>query len=202
MARLERVRVRATITGGGLSASTPYVLSFTVKKTRGQPSTFNCSIKVPHTSGRISGEVKIYAGSDGAGNLIMTGIITKATVSPCFDDPSYVIVNMSGYDVLKTLEYKKYTRRQSATKAAWCAITGVSRKHLKSGKFKYMKIAPTLKINDGSIDFATDVGQSTDIANQNYVADLGMNVSPGVKSTGIPWQFEVITSGETEGGTG
>jgi hypothetical protein len=46
---------------------------------------------------------------------------------------------MNGGDVLSLLNGKKFTRRCKASKAAWVTIEGVSRKGLKSGKFKYKK---------------------------------------------------------------
>jgi len=192
MARIERVKVRAHVVGGGISASTPNVLSFNVRKTRGQPTSFNCSVKVPQTSGHsIRGTLRIYAGSGGAGNLIITGIITKATVSPCFDDPSYVIVNIAGSDVLKELQYKKYTRRQSAGLSAWCEITSVTRKHLKSSKFKYMRNAPIMKINDGGQDQMTDVMQTTDLASANFTKGQGSTVSRGERPTNVPIRLAI-----------
>lgn len=51
------VPCRARISIGGLTVQTPYVLSFNVRKARGQVGSFDASLKVSHDeiSGSISG---------------------------------------------------------------------------------------------------------------------------------------------------
>lgn len=134
------VKCRASVSVGGLTVETPYVQSFNVRKQRGQVSTFDATLKVHGdaiSSGVTGGSVKISAGRGSASGTIFTGICRQARVSPCFDDPSYVILNISGADVLSLLHGKKYTRRCRSTLAAWVGITGVVRDGLKSGKFAY-----------------------------------------------------------------
>ena len=135
---IERVKIRATIRIGSLSVNTPYIQSFNVTKTRGQISTFSAAMKVSHDdiSGAITGDyVTISAGRNAASNLIFTGIVRQAKVSPCYDDPKYVILSISGSDPLSLIQGKKYTRRCRASQASWVAITGLTRRGLKSGKF-------------------------------------------------------------------
>ena len=143
---IEIVRVRALIEIGNLRAGTPplgydnHILSFNVDKSRGQISTFSASLKIRRTD--ISGglvnnaEVKIYAGtrSSYAQNLIFTGVIRTATISPNRDDPEFVILNINGNDRLSYLTGKKYTRRCRSTKGVWVSIDSVSRPGLRSGK--------------------------------------------------------------------
>jgi len=151
---IDQVKVRATISIGGLSVSTPYIQSFNVTKTRGQPSTFSASMKVGHdqVSGTITGDsVRIRAGADGSLKQIFTGICKQAKISPCWDDPYYVILSISGADVLSLLAGKKYTRRCRATRSTWVNIQSVVRPGLKSGKFAYVN-APTIEFDDGVVN--------------------------------------------------
>lgn len=197
MSSLTRVKVRASIVGGGISAQTPFVKSFNVRKTRGQAGSFSCSVKVPADSvGSLRGQIQIMAGSPTANNLIFTGVITKATISPAFDDPSYVIINMSGTDVLKTLEHKKYTRRQMSSLACWCEITGVTRKKAKSGKFQYMRNLDTMVISDGEMEQDSSSVQTTDIANSQMVKSIGTNVQTGQNPSSVPLTVDIMTGEE------
>jgi hypothetical protein len=152
---IDRIECRATVSVGGLSVSTPFVQSFSVRKQRGQISTFDASLKVSHSevNSAITGDsVKIYAGSLDTGTpLIFTGIVRQAKISPCFDDPKYVILSISGADVLSLLNGKKYTRRCRSSKAAWAAITSVARKGLKSGKFAY-KNESVMRVDSGELN--------------------------------------------------
>jgi hypothetical protein len=145
------VKCRATVSIGGISVSTPYVQSFNVRKQRGQISTFDASLKVNGDSigERLAGgEVVISAGTASSTHTIFTGICRQAKVSPCFDDPAYVILSIAGADALSLLHGKKYTRRCRETLAAWVGITGVVREGLRSGKFAYTN-EPTIFTNGG-----------------------------------------------------
>jgi hypothetical protein len=139
---IEQVKIRARIVVGALTVETPYVLSFNVNKQRGSLSSFSAKLKVSHSTvnGPISGsDIKIYAGSANRLNLIFTGIVENMQITPVFDDPSYVNLNLSGSDVRRLLNGKKFTRRCRSTKSTWVSIEGVVRETLKSGKFKYVK---------------------------------------------------------------
>jgi len=150
---IKRVKCRASVSIGGVTVNTPFVQSFNVRKQRGQVSTFDASLKVPaETSMNIAGgDVVISAGENSASDTIFTGTCRQAKVSPCFDDPQYVILSISGADKLSLLQGKKFTRRCRATETAWCAITSVTRKGLKSGKFAY-NTEPIIDINDGRLE--------------------------------------------------
>lgn len=133
------IPVRATVSVGGMSISTPYVLSFNVRKARGQISTFDASLKVGHDNASgltTGGEISIKAGSMNSQKLIFTGIVRTAKITPCWDDPNYAILTLSGNDVLSLLQGKKYTRRCRASQGQFCVITS-ARQGLKSGKFTY-----------------------------------------------------------------
>ncbi len=136
---IDMTKIRAKIQIGSISIVTPYILSFNVTKTRGTVSTFSASLKIKDSdmSHSLSGDaVKISAGEGSPKNLIFTGMVKKATISPCWDDPSYVLLSISGEDVLSYLRGKKYTRRCRASKTSWLSITGVTRRGLKGGKLK------------------------------------------------------------------
>ena len=160
---ITQVKIRAKITIGGFTAVTPapgysnFIQSFTVRKQRGQVGSFDASLKVSHeqVTGSITGDsVKIYAGEGVANSQIFTGIIKAAKISPCFDDPEYVILSVSGTDTMSLLQGRKFTRRCRASKTAWCAITGVVRRGLKSGKFTY-NTEPVL-FKDAGLDKKSD----------------------------------------------
>jgi len=172
---IEQVKIRARIEIGGISVSTPYIQSFNVRKQRGQVSTFDASLKVSHdqVSGKLTGgEVRIYAG-EGSTNLIFTGMCRAAKISPCYDDPKYVILSVSGADVLSLLSGKKYTRRCRSTKSTWVSITGVTREGFKSGKLAYTK-APTVKIG------------SDPLGNSNLIGNIGTSPNMEANNTKQP----------------
>ena len=141
---IQQVKVRAKITiGSGLIVETPYILCFNVNKARGQISTFSASLKVHKNdiSHSISGDnIKIYAGSNGATNVVFSGIVKSIQISPCWDDPQYVFMNVSGEDILSILRGKKYTRRSTASNSSWISIDGVTRQGLRSSKFKAQSV--------------------------------------------------------------
>jgi len=149
---IERVKCRARVNIAGITVETPYVQSFNVRKQRGQISTFDVALKVPASTSTslAGGDVRIYAGEGSASNLIFTGMCRSAKVSPCYDDPYYVIISASGADKMILLQGKKFSRRCRATKASWCSITGISRPGLKSGKFAY-NTEPVLEVGPGDL---------------------------------------------------
>lgn len=148
-----QVPIRASVNIGGGSIETPYVLSFNVHRRRGAPSTFDASIKVKGDvgGGTPTGGISISAGSGGL-NKIFTGIIKGAKVTPCWDDPSYVVITLTGDDALSLIQGKKYTRRSKGPGAgAFCLITGVVRSGLKSGKFANSGTDNAFTIDSGDV---------------------------------------------------
>lgn len=158
---IEMVKIRAKVSvGAGLIVETPFIRSFSVSKSRGQISSFNAVLKVPHDSmgGNLSGDnIAIEAGIEGNLIKIFTGMIKQAKISPSWDDPYYVDLSISGVDVLYYLQGKKFTRRCRSSKSSWVSINGVSRPGLKSGKFKYVE-DPFLET---SVDDPTHAGHIT-----------------------------------------
>jgi len=137
---IDLIKIRAKIEiGNSLTVETPFIQSFNVRKSRGQLSTFDASLKVEYnqiSGSNVGGIVKISAGGNGTMIKIYSGILKKSTITPCWDDPGYVIFNISGIDVLSKLEGKKYTRRCRASKSSWVTINGVEREGLRDGKFE------------------------------------------------------------------
>lgn len=157
---IEMIKIRAEVNVGRLSVATPYVQSFNVRKQRGQVSTFDASLKVSHDdiSGAITGgNVVIKAGEGSASEIIFTGMCKSAKISPCYDDPKYVILSISGADQMSLLQGKQYTRRCRATSAAWVAITGVIREGLKSSKFAYTN-EPMIVIDNSALGKSNVIG--------------------------------------------
>ena len=160
---IEMVKVRANVTLGNLVAVTPsgnmasdnIIMSFGVDRNRGQISTFSASLKVKtgQVSGNILGsEVVIRAGRNSPSNLIFTGICRSANITPCRDDPIFVILNVSGNDVLSRLEGKKYTRRCRSTRGTWVSINNVTRPGLRTGKLAYTDMDPTIEPMGGDVN--------------------------------------------------
>jgi len=140
MAQIEKVEIRAQITIGNLTVRTPYIQSFNVRKARGQVSSFDASLKVEYEKMQgsgVGGDIVIKAGTSSTIKKIFTGIIKKATISPCWNDPGFVFLNVNGIDALGMLQGKKYSRRCRATKGVWVSIDSVVRSGLRDGKFAY-----------------------------------------------------------------
>lgn len=135
-------KIRARITFGGIVVVTPYVVSFNVRKARGQmAATFSASIKVPtgtFSASRggddvIGSAITIEAGAPSL-RRIFTGRVFKIIVNPVFTDSSLVMVNLSGRDVLSLLEGQKVTRlvdtlrdQEGNSPGRWGVITSVTR---------------------------------------------------------------------------
>jgi hypothetical protein len=142
---LDRQKIRATITMPNYGTVTnENVLSFNVNKTRGQKSTFNASVKIHLStlSSLTNNEISIAAGEEGNVQTIFTGYILSSNATPCFEDPEYIVLNLSGADALYKLEGTKYTRRQIESKHKWATINGVVREAPVSGAFN-LKASPT-----------------------------------------------------------
>jgi hypothetical protein len=167
---IKAVPCRAEITIGNLTVSTPYVQSFNVRRSRGQAGTFDASLKVSHEDVADlsqSGEVKIKAGTVSSIRTIFTGVLKAAKISPCFDDPYYVILTVSGHEKIAFLAGKKYTRRCRGVNGLYCTIQSVVRKGLKSGKFAFDREAGHFDIEDGNME---DQQSST---KSSAVSDVG-----------------------------
>lgn len=194
---IDRVKVRGRVEVGGISVSTPFIQSFNVTKQRGQPGTFDAVLKVLGGSiggSSVGGGVRIYAGEGTASNLIFTGICRAAKISPCYDDPKYVILSISGTDVLSLLSGKRYTRRCRSTKSTWVTITGVNRKGLKSGKFAYQHES-TLEMDDGDMEKKDSAKPQA-----NVVDGQKSGQTPQNSQARPPRLFGRIISDPTEGG--
>jgi len=135
---IAQIPCRAEVCVGGLCVRTPYVLTFTVRKVRGQVGTCDASLKIRETPGGGGSFMTVKAGQGVASKQIFAGIVTQAKIEACHDDPGYMILSVSAKDVLMLLEGKKFTRRcLSSPEGPFCLITDVSRKGIKSGKWAY-----------------------------------------------------------------
>jgi len=187
-----KVRAKITIGGTNLTVETPYIQSFNVRKSRGTPSTFDASLKVPKddlSSSNIGGLVEISAGTLGNLKTIFTGILKKATFNPCWSDPGFIFFNISGIDNMSLLQGKKYTRRCRASKSAWVSIDSVVRAGLRTGKLNY--------IDDGiSFNSGTDYKE---MPSAEKVDDIVNHVAKapnvGMETTQVV-NFELLPSGD------
>ena len=142
---LEVIHIRASIKfiESGLSVDTPYIKSFNVTRNRGAMSTFTASLKVDtEVIGQIRGQVTIYSGPEGSLNKIFTGYVKTAAPSPCWDDPNYFIVNVSGVDALYKLNNRRFTRRQVYSDTMWALLTQVNSRGKRTGRLKYTNKEP------------------------------------------------------------
>ena len=159
------VPIRATINiaNGAIIVKTPFILSFSVNKQRGAPATFNASLKVSHDDikGAVTGgPVYIEAGSKDNEKRIFTGMITQANIKPCFDDPNFVNMTISGGDILSMLSGKKFTRRCRAEKSSFATIQSVVRPGLKSKRFSFQDESEGFDITPGQLEADTPVTKS------------------------------------------
>lgn len=198
---IEMVRVRAIVDigNGNLVAGTPplgypnHILSFNVDKARGQISSFSASLKVrrDEVSGGLldDASITINAGTESSYsfNKIFTGAIKTATVTPNRDDPEYVILNISGNDVLSRLNGKKYTRRCRSSKGVWVSIDSVARQGLRDGSLTYEATEAYIGIwggelykEDNNTDARTPVtDENIELVNNNSVKkEIAIDVEP------------------------
>lgn len=122
MATIEKQAVRAEVLLGSISAprlkiETPDVMSFNVKKARGQMSAdFSASLKVNYdeftsSTSLLTEYIVIRAGFKDHLKTIFTGYIYKCMINPVKTDASKVVLSLSGKDVLSILEGQKINRR-------------------------------------------------------------------------------------------
>jgi len=159
MASLTMVPIYCTVNVGGISAHTPrssgnHVLSFNVDKVRGQVGTCSISLRVYKGQANFTsgGTISISAGANSALNPVFYGYIKSITISPCRENPSFVLMNITGVDALSKLDGKKYTRRCRASKGVWVGIEGVTREGLRSSKLTYIQSDAHLSINGGKLN--------------------------------------------------
>ena len=152
---IDTVPIRASIFFGSIEVKTPYILSFSVNKKRNSKSTFQASVKLhgDELEGITDNEIEIYAGEYGNEKKIFTGFILSATPSPVWDDPKYIVLNISGADILHRLDGQKFTRRQIGSENKWAVINGVAKKAQKPGMFRVVNHDVVLPTDGG---FATE----------------------------------------------
>ncbi len=141
MATVERQKVRAEITFGSFTIRTPYVMSFNVRRARGQmAATFSASVKVDSNSissstSIIAEDIVIKAGVSPLLRTVFTGKIEKCVVNPVRNNASKVMLNISGRDVMADLDGQKINRRVktyrdgSSPPERWAVVTNVIKQH-------------------------------------------------------------------------
>jgi len=111
MASITYQSIRATVTIGGTSYSTPDVISFNVKRTRGQMCA-TASATVKASSSTISGGSSGGALQIKCNNItIFTGIITSCSANPLRTDCNKFSLSVSGKDMMFALEGQTFNRR-------------------------------------------------------------------------------------------
>lgn len=121
--------------GDSMIATTPFVSSFNVGKSRGQLST-TCTVTVDvlaTTSFPSGADLIVKAGTRGNLKRVFTGIVESTTTEPSFAKPSYFRLAFSARGVLSQLENKTFSRRlKSDGQGLFCVITGGSSNRPKS----------------------------------------------------------------------
>lgn len=188
------IKIRAKIEIGSLTAGTPplgysnHILSFNVDKTRGKPSNFSASLKVKHAdvSGTISGDyIKIYAGTDSSMPQIYTGIVKTVNMTPCREDPGFVILNLSGEDVLSRLQGKKFTRRCRSSRGVWVGIEGVARPGFRSGYINYVPGQPSINTTGSELTKTGAVNKTENLANPGLRTEKAPSNTEGKKEVSL-----------------
>jgi len=179
---INMVKVRAKIIIGNITAETPsgsaqedHILSFSVDKARGKPSSFSASLKVrgSYITGSTAGSlIEIHAGENSAQYKIFTGIVKTANITPCKEDPGFVILNLSGEDVLSRLQGKKFTRRCRSSKGVWVGIEGIVRPGLRSASFQYVPGGPWLDSVGADVKQIDQPNKTNNIANPKDKSEL------------------------------
>lgn len=129
MAGIKEVPIRACISISDTAIYTPYILSFTVHKKRGESTTFDASVKIDRElagRGAVKSKIIISAGSSEL-KVIFTGYIKSAKLAPCWDDPGYSVLSISGADKLSTISKATSSQvsRVRDPEFVYCEITGV-----------------------------------------------------------------------------
>lgn len=185
---INMVKIRAKVELGTTSVVTPYVLSFNVRKARNQIHTFDASLKMDkdEISTASVGMVKISAGEGAANTLIFTGIVRNMSMAPCWDDPGYVVVNVSGEDVTSILRGKTYSRRCRGIKSVWVTIDSVVRPGIRDGRWSY---------ETGILTISPDMMVSKNLTGTT-VSPLAKNGGVATDSTPAPINISFSYNGE------
>ncbi len=172
MVEIVQEKIRASITVGGTTYTTPDVQSFSVNKSRQSLSaTFSASIAIgtSEAAGISGDEVVIKAGLLGSETTIFTGVVRNASINPFWDDPSKVVLQISGNDIMYILDDKKFSRRAvTEGLSTWAEITGIARRNTVSKWSWFRKTAARGKIayagryfwddNEGKVVFTPNIG--------------------------------------------
>jgi len=129
-------QAHATVVAGSLSASTPFVHSCSVNRTRGA-LTAKASASFTVGAGEASKAFQTGGGSVFKilihGTVVFTGIIRKITVTPSLKCQGGLIVNVQGEDVLYLLNNRRITRRQLSSPLAPTAFITSIYEHVNQG---------------------------------------------------------------------
>lgn len=128
--QLVQESIRAAVTVGNVTISTPWVKSFNVQKTRGKlTATFTASIELDGTTitanaGEINSKVVIQTAVNGVWRKIFTGFLKKVNIGPAFEHAGWFNITLSGDDSMFLLEGRKFSRRlQITTLPEYAVIT-------------------------------------------------------------------------------
>lgn len=211
MVEIVQEKIRASITLGGTTYTTPDVQSFSVNKSRQSLSaTFSASITIgaSEVAGVGGEEVVIKAGILGSETTIFTGVVRNASINPFWDDPSKVVLQISGNDIMYILDDKKFSRRAvTEGLSTWAEITGIARRNTVSKWSWFRKTAARGKIayagrhfwdnNEGKVVFTPNIGDplepflakpNDDLRDVTLSATSSIRLIPSVINT-IPYGY-------------
>lgn len=121
MPTVEKQAIRSEVLlGDGIIIRTPNVLSFNIRKARGQmAATFSASLRVPYdefgsSTYLLADRIVIKAGTGSSFDnlpVLFTGKVYKCVINPVRTDASKVVLNLSGKDIMAVMEGQKVNRR-------------------------------------------------------------------------------------------
>lgn len=187
---LNTVKIRARVTIGDFVVETPYILSFNVSKERNKKSTFTAALKIEEDDlNNLMGDVVTISAGENIPKLIFTGYILQSSPSPCWDDPKYVVLNISGADVLYMLDNERFTRLANYSEDSWAIITGINRKAAKGTQFRLIN-SPVTMPTDG--DNISDWEKSNIL--KSTLLDSNAPPTPGDGSNSVALVFKNLKS--------
>ena len=200
MATIRREDIRARISIGGLIVETPDILSFSVSKSRTNPSaSFQASIEVDIDSSTLAvGEtVIIEAGLKDDLIRIFTGYIENTQVNPHWEKSDRFVLGIGGRDIMGNLDGKRFSRRQRCLGLGKMAIiNGIVSKVQDKGRIRKENV---VEKGDGGGRFVSgslDLGEVPELIRTRSIdtANPYSLYAKSVKPANKPEEYDLIVT--------
>jgi len=200
MATIRREDIRARITIGTLVIETPDVLSFSVSRSRGQPSaSFNATIEVSvdYSFQAVGDDIIIEAGLKDNLNRIFTGEIEQVQVNPHWEKSERYLLSISGRDRMARLEGKRFSRRQRSLGLGKLGIiSGIVSKSKNKGKIRVDSITDKADGGGNFLSSSLNLGEvpnlirTRDVDTSNPYSLYSKDTKPATK----PEDYDLLLS--------